>query len=401
MREGWRRVRLGEAARLDIDRVVVRPGDTYSIAGVWNAGQGLFARPEIRGSETTYPALHRLHAGQLVMRKLTAWEGTITTVTPEFDGYVVSPEFPTYTLEAALDPGFMRLICQRKDFWEGLRDASTGTVQRRKRVNPHRLLEIEIDLPPLAEQRRIVDVAAVIEASCGAAQSALHRAQRLRTALLARHVASPHSSRAVAVREVCDLVTRGRAPAYVEAGGELVLSQKCVRDGAVDVSVARRTDTRTRPVAEWAWVRPGDTLVNSTGRGTVGRAGFVSGSIRATVDSHVTIVRPDPARVVPAFLGYALFVRKDDLEACATGSTNQTELSRESVAALQVNLPARGEQIEAVKLLSSVDAYLRSLSQVATTSGRVRERLVSELLSGAHEIPAAYDRLLGEAAWLS
>jgi type I restriction enzyme S subunit len=115
----------------------------------------------------------------------------------------------------------------------------------------------------------------------------------------------------------------------------------------------------------------------------------------------VTIVRPDPARVVPAFLGYALFVRKDDLEACATGSTNQTELSRESVASLQVNLPARGEQIEAVKLLSSVDAYLRSLSQVATTSGRVRERLVSELLSGAHEIPAAYDRLLGEAAWLS
>jgi type I restriction enzyme S subunit len=399
MREGWRTLALEEAVSLDIDRVELRPGVSYDLAGVYSFGRGLFSRGRIDSSRTSYRFLQRLRAGQLVMSKLKAWEGAFAVVPPNFDGSVLSPEFPTYTvhLDVVL-PEFLRLVVADESFRDVVASKSKGMGGRKERINPRALLDVQIDLPRLAEQRRIVDVAAAVEASCGAAQSVLHRAQRLRTALLARHVASPQSSRTVAVREVCDLVTRGRAPAYVEAGGELVLSQKCVRDGAVDVSVARRTDTRTCPVAEWAWVRPGDTLVNSTGRGTVGRAGFVSGNIRATVDSHVTIVRPDPARVVPAFLGYALFIRKDELEACATGSTNQTELSRDSVASMQVNLPAWAEQIEAVKLLSGVDAYIRSLSQVATTSGRVRERLVSELLCGAHEIPAAYDRLLGEAA---
>src|ERR1035437_10303599 len=80
MREGWRRVRLGEVARLDLDQASVRPDDAYAIAGVWNAGQGLFSRSTISGSDTNYRTLQRLRAGQLVMRKLTAWEGTITTV---------------------------------------------------------------------------------------------------------------------------------------------------------------------------------------------------------------------------------------------------------------------------------------------------------------------------------
>ena len=95
----WEAVPLGDVATLDIDRVALQPDEEYRLAGVLIAGQGLFWRATIRGRETNYPALHRLHAGHLVMRKLTAWEGPITTVPPEFDGGHVSSEFPTFTLD--------------------------------------------------------------------------------------------------------------------------------------------------------------------------------------------------------------------------------------------------------------------------------------------------------------
>ena len=157
MREGWRRLPLGRVAYLDIDRVVVEAHRSYPIAGVLNAGSGLFSREQLNGSATNYPALHRLHSGQLVMRKLTAWEGPITTVDEEYDGCFVSPEFPTFTLDRdALEPSYMCLICQTPTLWEAMKNASTGTVQRRKRVSPSALLSISLDIPPLPEQQRIV-----------------------------------------------------------------------------------------------------------------------------------------------------------------------------------------------------------------------------------------------------
>lgn len=136
MRDGWRLVQLGEVAYLDVEKVPVVSGTTYQIAGVLNAGQGMLRRDPIDGADTNYPALHRLRAGQLVMRKLTAWEGPITIVPEEYDGYVVSTEFPTFSLDPdALSPAFMNLLCQQPQFWERMRSASTGSVQRRKRVN--------------------------------------------------------------------------------------------------------------------------------------------------------------------------------------------------------------------------------------------------------------------------
>ena len=90
MRDDWRPARVGEFARLAIERVRVDPDAvSYSIAGVLNRGAGLLNRGTIRGSETNYAELHRLRADQLVMRKLTAWEGPITVVPEEFDGFFV------------------------------------------------------------------------------------------------------------------------------------------------------------------------------------------------------------------------------------------------------------------------------------------------------------------------
>jgi hypothetical protein len=47
--------------------------------------------------------------------------------------------------------------------------------------------------------------------------------------------------------------------------------------------------------------------------------------------------------------------------------------------------------------VSGIDEVIRSTEQAVADAQTLRSGLLSELLSGAHEIPESYDRLLGVA----
>ena len=150
-----RTVSLREIASLSMDKVAVDADADYKIAGVLNAGRGLFWRDAIKGSETKYQTLTRLRGGQLVYRKLTAWEGPITVAPEEFDGAYVSNEFPTFDLSSEVLSDYMRFVCMTPAFWAEMKLRTEGTAERRSRMNPEALLDLEIDLPPLEAQAEI------------------------------------------------------------------------------------------------------------------------------------------------------------------------------------------------------------------------------------------------------
>ena len=156
--------------------------------------------------------------------------------------------------------------------------------------------------------------------------------------------------------ELCSYINRGSAPAYIEAGGVLVLNQKCVRDQRVSFLEARRTDQERKLVIADRMLQLLDILVNSTGVGTLGRvAQLVALPEPATVDSHVTIVRPDPAAVDPRYLGFAVRLYEREIEALAEGSTGQTELSRARLGAFPVPLAPEKEQRAIAHILGTLD----------------------------------------------
>ncbi len=109
---------------------------------------GVIDKGELDGGNTEYAAMNVLRADQVVMRKLTAWEGPIAVVPAEFDGFVVSNEFPTFTLGPELMPDWMRHVCGSPRLWAEMKNRVSGTVQRRKRLNPEQLLQIELPIPP-------------------------------------------------------------------------------------------------------------------------------------------------------------------------------------------------------------------------------------------------------------
>ncbi|MEI6177644.1 MAG: restriction endonuclease subunit S, partial [Verrucomicrobiota bacterium] len=86
----------------------------------------------------------------------------------EFNGWFLSPVFPTFRCdESKLLPGYLEWFCKREPVWARLLHGSRGIGARRETVSPATFLALEIPLPPLAEQRRIVtrieDLAGLIE----------------------------------------------------------------------------------------------------------------------------------------------------------------------------------------------------------------------------------------------
>jgi len=165
-RAGWRRVALSDALELNNCKVQVEAGSSFSIAGVYSFGRGMFPRTAIDESQTRYKVLHRVRTGQLVMSRLKAWEGALAVVPASLDGWFVSPEFPTFDIDSQrVDLRFIEAVLTSEHFWAQLKGASQGIGARRERVSASRLLERTVDLPPIEQQKAIGRVVENLEAS--------------------------------------------------------------------------------------------------------------------------------------------------------------------------------------------------------------------------------------------
>ena len=108
----------------------------------------------------------------------------------------------------------------------------------------------------------------------------------------------------------------------------------------------------------------------------------------------------------PIFLFHFMEKYVETLRNDTQGSTIQYLKKAQFTEAL-IALPPLVEQKRIVDLVSSVDAYLQALSSSSSEIGittdahnsarRLRSALLSDLLSGNHEIPDSYDKLLKDS----
>lgn len=152
----WTMVSLGRVASPVERPEVPVPGKPYRQVGVRLWGEGAYERDLLDGSETKYKTLSRVEADDIVVNKIWARNGSVAVVLDKLAGCYVSGEFPTFrpTVER-LEPRWFHWLTKTPTFWEQCDEKSRGTSGK-NRIRPEQFLEIEIPLPPLPEQRRIV-----------------------------------------------------------------------------------------------------------------------------------------------------------------------------------------------------------------------------------------------------
>lgn len=182
----------------------------------------------------------------------------------------------------------------------------------------------------------------------------------------------------VRIKDISKVITRGISPKYSDESNFRVINQKCIRDGKVNLSLARNYNL-SQKVNSDRLVRVNDVLVNSTGTGTLGRTAFVTYEENGlTVDSHVTIVRPNTDLVNPIYIAFYLRSIELIIENLATGSTGQTELSKKDLGNLELLLIDRDSQDKVAEILLVYNNLIENNTKRITILEQMAEQIYKE-----------------------
>jgi type I restriction enzyme S subunit len=156
---------MRELVRLRKTDVAVVDEEIYQFAGTYSFGRGLLKGESRLGSEFSYSRLTRLQVGNLVYPKLMAWEGAFAVVPDEFDGFVVSPEFPVFEINVErVLPEVIDVYFRTPAVWPEIHAISAGTNKRRRRLHPTSFLEYEFPLPSMAVQQKLQQIKPKVDA---------------------------------------------------------------------------------------------------------------------------------------------------------------------------------------------------------------------------------------------
>lgn len=192
----------------------------------------------------------------------------------------------------------------------------------------------------------------------------------------------PEGWEVVQLNEVSEYISRGISPKYAQSDFK-VINQKCIRDNRLNMALSRE---QVKKVPEAKYVRFGDVLINSTGVGTLGRVAQVYEQLEnATVDSHVTIVRPLP-EIDFDFFGIGLQVLQPYFESLGVGATGQTELSRVRVGETPVIAPPAELQKKFGELVEPMRRACIKYGVKNTNLRAQRDLLLPKLVSGEVDV---------------
>lgn len=184
------------------------------------------------------------------------------------------------------------------------------------------------------------------------------------------------------LENLCEVVSRGKGPRYVESSSVSAIGQRCITDTGFDGSRSRPHDDKS--MGGHLIPASGDVLLNSTGTGTIGRSSVFDGDDKFIVDSHVTVLRPRKTDADPKWLNELLRNPRlqRHLEAyCYTGSTNQLELSRSQLMKASVPTPTYDEQRVVARILDTLDTQVQQTEALIAKLEKVKEGLLHDLLT--------------------
>jgi type I restriction enzyme, S subunit len=187
------------------DWIAIHPDQKYKEVTVRLWGKGATIRREVLGAEIASPTRLRVHTNQFIISRIDARNGASGLIPEDLEGAVVSNDFPVFIPNPTrLEPRFFGWLSKTKNFVELCKAASEGTTNR-VRLKEDRFLATPISLPPLAEQRRLVERIDALAGKIGEAKKLRAEADAECSALISSLNSSMAGDRARKIGEVLEL----------------------------------------------------------------------------------------------------------------------------------------------------------------------------------------------------
>jgi len=313
----------------------------------------------------------------------------------ELDEAVVTNDFWVYDLnKSRVEPLFLDLYCGTPTFVEQCQKASEGTTNRVRLQEPG-FLSIEISLPPLDEQRRIVgrieELVALIEEAWGLRVKAREEAEALPFEafheLINKEIANGWALRPLS--EVCEVnpSRKGRTN-YPDD-----MQVSFVPMSAVDATTGSIAWPEVRSFLAvkkgYKWFLKGDVIFAritpcmQNGKSAVARK-LVNGVGFGSTEFHV--IRPGEevsAEWIHRIVRQPSFRR--DAAASFKGSAGQQRVPRTFLEAYEVPVPTLNEQCRIVAYLDGLQAQVDELTALQDATQAELDALLPSVLARAFQ----------------
>lgn len=392
MREGWQRTKLGDVMERRLERVEVDREDCYDLMGIRWKNLGAYKRGDSQSTPSKAKFMYRMRSGDFVFNRIDTDKGAFAIVPPELNMALASNEFPAYrTTPQRLDPQYLWLYFQQYQVLSGLRAAGSEGRARWKETD----FEAQtLDLPPLAEQRRIVDLIGAVDEVIEAADESELLERALFSSLLSKVFTEGESVPLASVASLtdCEHNTAPRSEQEIYAHS---IGTGDVRAGRVSIANAKPVTALT--YSKWTErLRPAIGDIIFTREAPVGELGLVTEELgRVCLGQRTVLIRPK-ADVSGQYLWLSLL--SPQAQRWLRGESIAQTVTRINIKRI-LQLPVlKLSQSEQVRIVSRATACLElaeaSRSHAASLRN-LRAEMLATLLSGQHEIPASYDQLLG------
>lgn len=384
------RVQLRDAAEPVTRPVSPSPGETYRQLGVSLWGKGAYEREPVDGGLTKYQRLFRAEQGDIVVNKIWARNGSVAVVDDSLAGCHGSNEFPMFApIEGRLDPRWMHWVTKTKDFWAQCDQKSQGTSGQ-NRIKPERFLDVEIPLPPVDEQRRIVarieELAAKVEEALATRQDSERELVAFRNSY-ANAVFDNANLQTRPLGDVCVIITDGthQTPRYVDDGA-IFLSAQNVKPFRFMPAVHRKVShedfagytARNKPMQ-------GDVLLTRVGAG-IGEAAVVDQDIEFAIYVSLALIRPDTTVLTPEYLVQWLNspIGRAHSRANTLGKGHsQGNLNLNLLRSFPIPIPSLDKQHQIVAELGAIQSKLDSVKALQTETAAELDAILPAILDKA------------------
>jgi type I restriction enzyme S subunit len=360
MRDGWIETTIGEITEIVPGKYI--PKSDY----VENGQFVIYGSNSVMG-RYSHSLIHGPHT---VMAAIGAYAGAVR-YSPE-PSWVNNNAFGLIT-NSEIEPKYLFMwLATNLDLSTVVAGTGQPYVQRPM------LKSTSVNIPPLTEQKRIVDLVSSVDAYIDALQQQSDTSRAARNAVLYK---------------------------LLSAGGddwsETNLGELCEIYQPETISKAQMDDNApyivygaNGPVGRYSRFNHEEPEVVVTCRGAT--CGVVNMTPpNCWITGNAMVIKPKDNRSTKAFLYWALQISVD-VQATISGSA-QPQITRAGLAPSKIQVPPIVEQKRIVEIVSSMDGVIQSTEHAVTYAKNLRSGLLSDLLSGEHEIPASYDSLLGAA----
>lgn len=396
MREGWREFALGDlfettnkrlgAHREDPEVFSVTKSDGFVPAadyfGKRVASAKLDTYKVVEPDEWAYSTIH-IDEGSIARNRLGRTG-------------VVSPMYTTMRLRGGrLDPYLAELVLRSPEMLATYGDAQQGSINRRRSLPWKSFETLMVNLPPMEEQRRIVDLIGAVDDAIEAAGIQVTRAG----VVLDRARALIPDAPLVKLSEVVTAIESGVSTKPVEGTGIRVsqLTLAAIRPGVFRAD--ERKDVGPAALPERARLKESDLLI--TRSNTPERVGYVAMAHGVQPDTYIPDLVwrlvPNESIVSKPYLEQVLSspsFRAAIMSMASGTSQSMRKINKTNFSDLQIPLPTLEDQEVYVEPLAGLAEVARAHEQTVGALRELRSNLLTVLLSGEHEIPESYDDLL-------